>query len=231
MIERGTLVDLPLGTRRSLRILDEYARDIEDRMLRALTRLHAVRPRHATIPRSSVAAALPDIGNDALIAAIVARLESEGKLIGDRRTVAIRDWSPKLSQGETRLKNELGAAIRAGGFSPPDLAELTASAGARSAVVPDLLALLRDEERIVEVGHGLYLDFDTDAELRRRVRERLGDGSTMTMSELRDLLGTTRKFAVPIGEYLDRIGITQRVGDARRLCDPPTADTIAPELP
>jgi selenocysteine-specific elongation factor len=39
----------------------------------------------------------------------------------------------------------------------------------------------------------------------------------MTMADLRDLLGTTRKYAVPIGEYLDRIGLTRREGDLRRL--------------
>ena len=37
------------------------------------------------------------------------------------------------------------------------------------------------------------------------------------MSELRELLRTTRKYAVPIGEYLDRIGLTRRDGDMRRL--------------
>ena len=39
----------------------------------------------------------------------------------------------------------------------------------------------------------------------------------MTMADLRDLLNTTRKYAVPIGEYLDRIGLTRRDGDVRRL--------------
>ena len=42
----------------------------------------------------------------------------------------------------------------------------------------------------------------------------------MTMADLRDLLGTTRKYAVPIGEYLDRIGLTRRDGDVRRLGQP-----------
>jgi selenocysteine-specific elongation factor len=217
LTERGDLVDLPLGPRRSLRILAEFAADLEDRVLRALGRLHAARPRHATIPRTSITAVLPDVGNDALIAAILARLEAQGKVTGDVRTVAIRGRSPKLSQGELRLKNELAGAIRSGGFSPPDAAELATSAGSRAEAVSDLLALLRDEERIVEIGHGLYLDFDADAELRRRVGARLAGGATMTMAELRDLLGTTRKFAVPIGEYLDRIGMTQRDGDTRRL--------------
>ena len=45
------------------------------------------------------------------------------------------------------------------------------------------------------------------------MKDRLADGSAISMSELRDLLGTTRKYAVPFGEYLDRIGLTKREGD------------------
>ena len=40
------------------------------------------------------------------------------------------------------------------------------------------------------------------------------------MAEIRDLLGTTRKFAVPLCEYLDRIGVTRREGDLRVLAAP-----------
>ena len=132
-------------------------------------------------------------------------------------TVALPGHEPKLSQGERKLKNELAEAIRAGGMSPPDLTDLTGSAGARSSAVPDLLALLRDEHRIVEIHSSLFLDVDTESELRRRVMARLADGSAIAMSELRDLLGTTRRYAVPLGEYLDRIGLTKREGDTRRL--------------
>jgi selenocysteine-specific elongation factor len=146
-------------------------------------------------------------------------LKRQGKIVADGRTVALTGYEAKLSQGERRLKQELAEAIRAGGISPPDASELAASAGNRAAVVPDLLALLRDEQRLAEISSTLYLDADVDADLRRKVRERLADGSTLTMSELRDLLGTTRKYAVPIGEYLDRIGLTRREGDTRRLGD------------
>ena len=141
--------------------------------------------------------------------------------------MALPGHEAKLSQAERRLKQELADAIRAGGITPPDASELAASAGPRAGVVPDLLALLRDEQRLAEINPGLYLDADVDAELRRKVRERLADGSAITMSELRDLLGTTRKYAVPIGEYLDRIGLTRREGDTRRLGDA----TVAVETP
>jgi selenocysteine-specific elongation factor len=213
----GALVEVPVGPRRSVKILAEFVADLEDRVLRALGRLHAARPRLSAIPRAHLAAELPDLGSDALIGGIVDRLRAQGKVIVEARTVAARGYEPKLSQGERRLKAELLEAIRKGGMSPPDASELAASAGARAAVVPDLLALLRDEQKLVEISPALFLDFDVEAELRRKVEERLAAGATMTMADLRDLLGTTRKYAIPIGEYLDRIGLTHREGDLRRL--------------
>jgi selenocysteine-specific elongation factor len=45
----------------------------------------------------------------------------------------------------------------------------------------------------------------------------LTSGPGATVAELRDLLGTTRKYAIPFCEYLDRIGLTRREGDLRLL--------------
>jgi selenocysteine-specific elongation factor len=213
----SALVELPVGPRRTTRVLAEVVGRLEDRTLRALARLHEARPRQSAIPRAHVAAALPDLGNDALVAAPIDRLKARGQVAADARTVALKGFEPRLSQGERRLKSELAEALRAGGFSPPELADLVATAGARGPVVAELMALLRDEERAVEITPQLYLDFEAAARLRRLVTERLSGGAAMTMAELRDLLGTTRKYAVPIGEYLDRIGLTLRDGDVRRL--------------
>jgi selenocysteine-specific elongation factor len=147
--------------------------------------------------------------------------------------VALSGFAPKLSQGERKLKAELAETIRSGGMSPRETADLAAAAGQRGAAVPDLLALLCDEQQIVAINAQLFLDADVETELRRRVARRLADGSAITMAELRDLLGTTRKYAVPLGEYLDRIGLTRRDGDVRRLGAAGTAvlDAQAPNLP
>ena len=201
------LVELPVGPRRTVRVLGEYAADLEDRVLRAIARLHAAHPRHSAIPRVHLAAELPDLGSDALVSGLLERLKRQGRIVADARTVALPGHEARLSQAERRLKQELADAIRTGGITPPDASELAASAGPRAGVVPDLLALLRDEQQIAEINPGLYLDADVDTDLRRKVRDRLADGSAITMAELRDLLGTTRKYAVPIGEYLDRIGL------------------------
>jgi selenocysteine-specific elongation factor len=226
----SALVDFPVGPRRTTRVLSEVVARLEERTLRALARLHEAKPRQTAIPRTHVAAALPDVGGDAPVGALIDRLRARGHVTADARTVALKGFEPRLSQGERRLKSELADALRSGGFSPPEVPDLVAKAGPRGSVVPDLLALLRDEERAVEISPQLYLDYEAALNLRQRVVERLSAGSTMTMADLRDLLGTTRKYAVPIGEYLDRIGLTLREGDARHL-NPAFAATEAGRPP
>ena len=53
--------------------------------------------------------------------------------------------------------------------------------------------------------------------MRELLREKMSGRDGLTLSAIRELLSTTRKYAVPICEYLDRIGFTRRVGDVRVL--------------
>ena len=217
LLAAGTLASLSIGPKKTTRVLSEVVTDLEGRVLRTLARLHAASPRFSAIARARIASALADLQNDSLISALIDRLERSGRVVGDHRSVALAGHEPKLSQAERKLKREIAEAYRAGGFTPPDPSEWGAKGGPRASAVPELLALLLDEEMIVEIAPGLYLDRDAESEMRRRVVDRLSDGRSMTMADLRDLLSTSRKFAVPIGEYLDRIGWTHRLGDVRTL--------------
>src|SRR5262249_33829666 len=109
----GTLVELPLGPRRTVRVLAEFADDLDDRVLRALGRLHAAHPRQSAIRRAHVLAALPDLDNDALVSGLIDRLRAQGRVVGDDRTIALKGHEPRLSHGERRLKGELAEVIRA----------------------------------------------------------------------------------------------------------------------
>ena len=73
---------------------------------------------------------------------------------------------------------------------------------------------------LVEVAAGYYLHREVDQQLRAQLRERLAGGQGATVSEIREWLDTTRKYAVPYCEYLDRIGFTRREGDRRHLGEP-----------
>jgi selenocysteine-specific elongation factor len=211
------LTTLSLGPRKTARVPSEVAAELEGRVLRAIARLHEASPRFSAIARVRVASALADLQNDGLVSAMIDRLKTRGQVVADHRTVALAGFEPRLSQAERKLKREIADAYRAGGFTPPDPSEWTSNGGPRASTVPELLTLLRDEEVIVEIGPGLYIDRDAELDMRRKIVDRLSGDRSMTMADLRDLLGTSRKFAVPIGEYLDRIGWTRRDGDNRTL--------------
>ena len=98
--------------------------------------------------------------------------------------------------------------IEAGGFSPP----LTKDLGSDAAVVRQLVT----SGELVRIGD-FHLTASRAADLRRIVREHIDKNGPVTVAEIRDLLGTSRKYAVPLCEWLDSTGATRRDGDLRAL--------------
>ena len=86
--------------------------------------------------------------------------------------------------------------------------------------MPPLLALAAANGDLVEIAAGYYLHREADRQLQDLLRKQLTDGHGATLSEIREILATTRKYAVPYCEYLDRIGFTRRNGDLRFLAAP-----------
>ena len=150
---------------------------------------------------------------------LIDHLLAAGRLKGDERRVALADHKPQLSAGEQKLVERLNEAHEQAGFQPPDMKALTDLAGGKAGALPDLLALGVAEGRLVRVDADLYLGRQWEHQLRQRLGEALRDGGRMTVSQIRELLGTSRKYAVPFCEYLDRIGFTRREGDVRVLGD------------
>jgi selenocysteine-specific elongation factor len=165
--------------------------------------------------RQKVQAQLDYVGDDALVHAAVERLLQQKKLVGDLRRIALAEFRPKLSNNQKKLKEKIVAAYKEARFQPPEPDDFANQAGGNTANLRDLFEVCVAEGQLVHVVDKLYLHADADAEMRRAVGEKLAGGG-LTVAEIRDLLGTTRKYAVPLCEYLDRVGVTRRDGDLRR---------------
>jgi selenocysteine-specific elongation factor len=79
------------------------------------------------------------------------------------------------------------------------------------------------ERSIVRVSADLYFLADSIERVARTLREQWVDNREITPAAFRDVVGTTRKYAIPLLEYFDRTGITVRLGDTRRLRSPSPA--------
>ncbi|MFM8274520.1 MAG: selenocysteine-specific translation elongation factor [Gemmata sp.] len=213
----GDLVELVLVSNRRLVVHAARVAELEARVLDSLGSMHAESPLLTNHDRSKVLARLDYVGDEQLLQAVADRLLRAKKLIGDARRIARADFKPKLSANQRKLKDKIVAAHVAAIFAPPEPMEFANQAGGNAAALADIFEVACAEGSLVKVTNEIYLSAEAEAEMRRRVTGRLQSGPGATVAEIRDLLGTTRKYAVPVCEYLDRVGVTKREGDVRVL--------------
>jgi len=125
------------------------------------------------------------------------------------------DLQVKLTKAQTRNRQAMLDQITAGGLTPPLAKELAQSIEQKQAEADQLLNLTEEDGLIVKVGDGLFFTPEALDEARVKCKETLAEVDEATMAQLRDGWGVTRKYAVPLCEYFDLIGITVRRDDIR----------------
>ena len=136
--------------------------------------------------------------------AAIDRFETEGTLV--REGAAVRLASHRAGGGD-----EIAAfvqVVRSAEPTPPTIAELRASG-----VTAGVLDAAVRSGALVRISPELVLSRELVERAGAIVREAGSDG--ITVSALRERLGTSRKYAVPLAEHLDRTGVTRRSGDLR----------------
>ena len=176
------------------------------------------------LARRRLAALLPHaapLALDAAVSALAAaeRLEVEGGVV---RLARRRDDEAARLKAEAVLAGAMSQRLKAGGLAPPDLAELAATPAAKRA----LERLLKDGEAVRTFDRvqkrELVFHVGAVADARARLRPHLVPPG-LTVGEAGAVLGMTRKFSVPLLEYLDTVRFTRRQDD-RRVLGPAARD-------
>ena len=210
----GKVVEVAAGNRKVVLHADRVA-EIEDRLLEVLGKLHEQNPLVTTHDRPSVLSHLSYVGDEGVLQGVTDRLLKAKKLVGDAKRIARADFKPKLSANQRKLKDQIVETTKVAAFQPPDPAGFAAKAGGNAASLKDIYEVAVAEGLLIRVTDDIYLHADVAADMRARLQGKLAGGAGATVAEIRDLLGTTRKYAIPLCEYLDRIGLTRRDGDLR----------------
>jgi selenocysteine-specific elongation factor len=132
------------------------------------------------------------------------------KVVGG--TLAVRNWTPKPTADQAALADKLLGRLSAAGSEPPSAAEL--SVEFQTDVEP-VLKFLERQGLAAQVEQGRYYEAAELKQLLDRLRTGMPSGVERTPSELRDILGISRKFLIPFLEYCDAVGYTVRSGSGR----------------
>jgi selenocysteine-specific elongation factor len=221
LVQAGHVREIAVSPTRTRRFHRLVLEQLAARAEAALRKLHVQNPLRSRLDRTQLAAAFPYL-DDAVFAAVLDDLRQAGRVQISGDSVALTGHGPKLSQNERKLLDELILTFRQAGIQSPSVEECQQRATKSQQSVAQLLALAAANGDLVEIAAGYYLHRDVDRQLQTLLSTQLSDGRGATLSEIREWLATTRKYAVPYCEYLDRIGFTRRDGDRRFL----TATTV-----
>ena len=141
-------------------------------------------------------------------------LLSRSKLLAaDAETVRLSSHKVALKQDEAAASAKIENAFRAGGLATPAMQEVLGKSGVESNRARTILQLLLRDKRLVRVSDELVFHASAIQSLRALLAQK--KGARFAVPEFKDWTGISRKYAIPLLEYLDRERITRRDGDSR----------------
>jgi len=118
---------------------------------------------------------------------------------------------------QEKIKRQIEKVYLEGQFSPPDIEEVIANLGAKPEIVREVISSLFELGILVELEEGLIFHKDILEKAKQILHTYLVKNSSITVSEYRQLLNSSRKYTLPILQYFDTINFTKRIGDKRVL--------------
>jgi selenocysteine-specific elongation factor len=148
-----------------------------------------------------------------VFAEVLGLLADEGRIVERGGEVAVAAHKQLLSTEQQTALGAFIAELESQPFNPPPLAELMR----KHALTPALLQYLVADGRIVRVNDDTVFARSAYDEAVRVLRAHLAEHRTLTVAAARDLLGSSRRYVLPLLEWLDAQKVTRRVGDDRIL--------------
>ena len=177
---------------------ERAAEELSEQVIGAVSRFHDDNRLRPGIPKATLGSSL---GVDP--AAITFVVAGSDALIDDGATIRLVDFSPGLSAEEQIAWDRARTAL-ANGLAVPRASQL--------GLEPELLHALLRAEQLIRIGDDLVYLPEQITTIEGQLQ---GLPAEFTVADFRDLLGITRRQAVPLLEWLDSRGLTMRRGDLR----------------
>lgn len=205
LLEAGT----PSITSDILSIALPHWNSIQEKTLHVVRSYHKSFPLRRGIPREELKSRLKLSAR--IFNAIISTLVSRQTLMDSRSLLAMPEHEVTFDNGQQDKVQILKRKFEQNPFSPPSVKESQAEVGEEV-----LNALVERGELVIVASDVIFRKEDYDSVVKT-IQDSLTEHEKLTLAEVRDLFGTSRKYAQALLEHLDAIGITIRDGDHRKL--------------
>jgi selenocysteine-specific elongation factor len=146
---------------------------------------------------------------------VLARLVAEGKVTETQDLLALKAHRVQLSGPEDAARAAIEKALDAAGLEGVSLLNLHSQLRQDQRTCENAVRVLVQEKQAERIGTGLLMSRGVLDRFRADARARFKSGATLDVSEVKELTGLSRKYVIPLLEWLDRERVTRRVGASR----------------
>ncbi len=221
LLTTGLLREVQVAPTRRVSLHRQVLEQLGKRVEAALLALHHKNPLKLQFPREAIAHGFEYL-EPAVFSVVLDQMAKAGTVRISPQGLSLVGQGPKLSRNEQTLYQQLLDWFRAAGIPSPTVEDCQQKAAKNQASIPQLLALAAGDGQLVEVAPGYYLHSEVESAARVTVaaHAKMQSAAGLTLSEIRELLATSRKYAVPLCEHWDKVQFTKRSGDLRLLATP-----------
>lgn len=183
----------------------------------ALVKFHAAEPTSPGVKKGDLLARSGLRMDPPAFDAVLERAKATGKLVVEDGVISHPKAGAGARQQEAQNAERVLSALAEAGTAPPSADELAARLGMSTSALARALGALEKAGSIARVDKALAFEAGALDTLRQAVVRRIGEAGPSTAAELKEAMGTSRKYAIPLLEHFDRTGLTVREGDLRAL--------------
>jgi selenocysteine-specific elongation factor len=195
----------------------EKWRRLKEQILETLKAFHAAHPLVPGMDMEELRGKLLYSLSPKIFRAVTDALIDEKLIAREENLLRLAAHRVQLGGQEKSLMDKIKKLLGEQPLAPPDLKEIEKQAGVPRNRLNEVIRLLEREGAVVRVTTDMYFLASSIEQLRQTLRTHLTEKAEMTAASFRDLIGSSRKYTIPLLEFFDRDGLTIRIGDIRRL--------------
>ncbi|KJS02930.1 MAG: translation elongation factor [Desulfobulbaceae bacterium BRH_c16a] len=196
----------------------EIAEKMKEMLIAHLVAYHKNNPLQSGIAKEELRTGLGRKVDPKVFQYCLNELVRKSVVVQEESLVRMADHQVALKADEEQLRKDLDQWYRSRGLSTPTIKETMEQFGEYPPqLVKEVLDLQLRDGKLYKISESLYYTREVIEPLIASVLQYMEKNGEIDAPAFKDLTGLTRKFSIPILEYLDRVKITMRIGDKRIL--------------
>jgi selenocysteine-specific elongation factor len=191
--------------------------ELNSEIVQVLSQYHEAKPLGPGFSKEELKKRLMPGGSSACFQFVLKRLEEAKAIVVDGKYIRLRHHRADLDREQEKIREEILLLVRQAGFQIATLDETLGKLGKNRRGAREVAFHMLSAGQLIRISESLIVTQDILDQLAEGLKAKFPEGRTFTVPEFKNLFSISRKYAIPLLEFLDRERITSRTGDKRKV--------------